>query len=154
MNLNSKSNLQTSLKALLIGLALTAGLSAEPLNKSFFGNKAIHGYDAVSYFKGKPVPGSADISMEYRGAVWFFATRENLAEFRARPAAFAPQYGGYCAYAVANGYLADVDPLSWRIVSGKLYLNYDSDIQKKWEATRAEMIRNADSNFADMSKSK
>lgn len=131
----------------LLWLSFSTAL-AEPLNKSFFGNKAIHGYDAVSYFKGKPVPGKADISLEMRGAVWLFSTRENLAEFKAKPDAFMPQYGGYCAYAMAKGYLADIDPLSWRIVSGKLYLNYDSDIQKEWEQNRSEMIRNGDMNFA------
>lgn len=131
-------------------LIFSASISAEPLNKSFFGNKAIHGYDAVSYFKGRPSPGKPEFALERGGAVWLFASRENLAEFRARPEVFLPQYGGYCAYAMARGYLADVDPLSWRIVGGKLYLNYDADIQKEWEQTRSEMIRNGDLNFAKL----
>ncbi|MBL8021769.1 MAG: YHS domain protein [Leptospirales bacterium] len=128
----------------------SAGLAAQPLNKSFFGNKAVHGYDPVSYFKGRPTPGNKDISLEWKGAVWLFSTRENLAEFRAKPEAFMPQYGGYCAFAMAKGYLADIDPLSWRIVNGKLYLNYDADIQKEWEEDRSAMIQSGDANFSKL----
>jgi YHS domain-containing protein len=95
---------------------------------------AVGGYDTVSYFRGKgvPVKGSAKFKLTWKGAVWHFATAENAAAFKANPAGFAPQYGGHCAWAIAQGYLAPGDPTAYDIVGGKLYLNYDQGIRAKW----------------------
>ena len=95
---------------------------------------AVSGYDPVAYFTdGKPVEGSRDYSFAWNGATWRFASPANLDQFKADPAKYALQFGGYCAWAVSQGYTASADLQAWRIVDGKLYLNYNLDVQKTWE---------------------
>ena len=106
------------------------------------------GYDVVAYFKaGRPLAGIGQFSSEYKGATWRFSSKENLDAFKASPASFAPQYGGYCAWAVAQNYTASGDPLVWKIVGGKLYLNYDLSVQAKWEKDIPGFISKADRNW-------
>lgn len=113
-----------------------------------FSSLAVGGYDAVAYFKaGRPVAGNDQFSMQYKGATWRFASPENLAAFQANPVAYAPQYGGYCAWAVSQGYTASGDPRFWKIVNGKLYLNYDGSVQAKWEKDIPGFIVKADRNW-------
>lgn len=113
-----------------------------------FSSLAVGGYDAVAYFKaGRPTPGNAQFSTEFKGATWRFASKENLDAFRANPAAYAPQYGGYCAWAVSQGYTASGDPQFWKIVNGKLYLNYDGSVQAKWEKDIPGFIAKAEKNW-------
>ncbi|MEQ1865713.1 MAG: YHS domain-containing (seleno)protein [Micropepsaceae bacterium] len=113
-----------------------------------FSSLAVGGYDAVAYFKaGKPVEGAAAFATDYKGATWRFVSKENLDAFKANPGAYAPQYGGYCAWAVSQGYTASGDPQVWKIVSGKLYLNYDRDVQTKWEKDISGHIAKADKNW-------
>jgi YHS domain-containing protein len=113
-----------------------------------FSSLAVGGYDTVAYFKaGKPVKGAAQFETQYRGATWRFASKENLDAFRANPLAFAPQYGGYCAWAVAQGYTASGDPLIWKIVGGRLFLNYDQSVQVMWEKDIPGNIAKADRNW-------
>lgn len=108
---------------LFIGAAARAG----DINTGYFGNVAIKGYDPVAYFTmHRPQKGSEDISMEWLAAKWYFANDEHRKLFAANPVKFAPQYGGYCADGVAYGdTTANIDPAAWRIIDGKLYLNYD-----------------------------
>ena len=80
-------------------------------------------------------------------ATFRFSSAANLAKFKASPAAYAPQYGGYCAWAVANGYTAKGDPKQWRIVNGKLYLNYNAEIQSRWVKDIPGFIRKGDANW-------
>jgi YHS domain-containing protein len=88
----------------------------------------------VAYFaKGEPVKGSKEFSTEYLGATFQFASVANRDAFLADPAAYAPQYGGYCAWAMADGKYAKGDAKYWKIVDGKLYLNYNDDIQARWQ---------------------
>ncbi|HEV7228142.1 YHS domain-containing (seleno)protein [Brevundimonas sp.] len=95
---------------------------------------AIGGYDPVAYFdEGRPVVGSAAHQLEWNGATWRFASAAHLAVFRADPAAYAPQFGGYCAWAASQGYIAPGDPQVWRIVDGRLYLNFNARAQALWE---------------------
>jgi hypothetical protein len=109
---------------------------------------AVGGHDPVAYFReGKPVPGSPAIIAEHDGVVWRFASAENRAAFLAAPAAFAPQYGGHCAWAAAEGYLAKGDPNQWRIVDGRLYLNYDASILRRWSRDIPRFIQQGDSNW-------
>lgn len=109
---------------------------------------AIRGYDPVAYFtQGRPVEGSGDYQTDWNGARWSFASAEHKALFDADPEAYAPQYGGYCSWAVAQGYTASVDPEAWRIVDGKLYLNYSADIQQRWESDIEGFISSANSNW-------
>lgn len=109
---------------------------------------AVGGYDVVSYFSGTPVPGTDAYATEHKGAMWKFASQENLDTFKADPAKYEPQYGGYCAWAVgAKNALYKGDPNVWRVVDGKLYLNFDNGVQKKWEKDVPGFIQKADANW-------
>jgi len=112
-----------------------AALAASPeIFTSNGSGLAMGGYDAVAYFKdGKPVPGSKDITTSWKGATWRFVSAENRDAFAAKPESYAPQFGGYCAFAVAHGSTAPGDPKVWKIVDGKLYLNLSPGVQKQWE---------------------
>ncbi len=109
---------------------------------------AIRGYDAVAYFtENKPVKGSDRHSLDWNGATWYFASADNRSRFKADPGKYAPQYGGYCAWAVANGYTASTDPAAWRIVNGKLYLNYSVGVREKWSQDIPGNIARGDKNW-------
>ncbi len=111
-------------------------------------NLALGGYDPVAYFaEGRPQKGEARFSHVWKGAEFRFASAERLARFKANPAAYAPQFGGYCAWAVSQGYTAKGDPRFWKIVGGKLYLNYDAQVQKRWEADIPGHIARAERNW-------
>lgn len=138
----------------LAGFGLnTAAQAASPINTTTFGNLAVDGYDAVAYQTDhKAVQGQSDFRYQWHGAKWQFASAEHLQTFKANPERYAPQYGGYCAYAVADNRLADIDPEAFTVLDGKLYLNYSKDIQKKWNADRANDIEKADHNWPGLSK--
>jgi YHS domain-containing protein len=129
-------------------IPLTMGIAAtDPVNKNLFGT-AIKGYDPVAYFKeGKPVKGNDEYRYDWMGAKWYFASAANRDEFAQSPEKYAPQYGGYCAWAVGHGYTANIDPNAWKIVEGKLYLNYSKDVQKMWEQDVPGWIQKADQNW-------
>lgn len=139
--------------ALLAALAF-AGLFAGPilaappvdLDKNGF---ALRGWDVVSYFDGKPLVGKAEFVHEWNGAKWRFASAAHRDAFVAHPEKYAPQYGGHCAYGLAKGKLVPSDPEAWKIVGGKLYLNYDRDIQKTWEKKEAQYIVEANAEWQD-----
>ena len=115
--------------------------------------KAIRGYDAVAYhLQNKPVEGKDAYTHQWNGATWYFASQANLNSFKADPEKYAPQYGGYCAYAVAKGSTAKTEPDAWKIVDGKLYLNYDKGIQRKWEKDISGYIEKADANWPKVLK--
>jgi YHS domain-containing protein len=141
------------LTSLLFGLALAlAGpqtASAEGVvNASSWTGTAIEGYDPVAYFEeGRPVEGDSDYAHEWMDATWYFASAENRDKFAADPAKYAPQYGGYCAWAVSQGYTATIDPQAWAIVDDKLYLNYSLDVQKQWQQDVPGNITKADANW-------
>ena len=106
------------------------------------------GYDVVAYFAdGRPVKGTANDSYQWQGATWRFASPEHRAAFMREPAEYAPQYGGYCAYAVAQGNIVDIDPKQWKIVDGKLYLNANFLSQTLWVTDPAGHIKNGDANW-------
>lgn len=112
------------------------------------GGVAIGGTDPVAYFtQGAPVAGTAQHRVEWNGAVWQFASAENKAAFAANPTAYAPQYGGYCAYAVSRGYTASTVPVAWKITDGKLYLNYSRSVAALWRTQMRANIRKADANW-------
>jgi hypothetical protein len=134
-------------------------LAAPPINTlkgGFFGghtDTAILGYDTVAYFtEGKPVKGQDAYVHTWMGAKWKFTSQRHLDLFKAEPMKYAPQYGGYCAYGVSQGNLVSIEPDKFRILDGKLYLNYDADIQTKWLKDPAGFIRQADARFADLLK--
>lgn len=120
----------------------------DPINTGRFSNLAIGGYDAVSYFTdGTPTKGNKEFTLEYQGAEWRFSSAKNLDAFTADPSAFAPQYGGYCAWAVSQDYTAPGDPKFWKIVDNKLYLNYNKKVQDDWEKDIPGFIKLADENW-------
>lgn len=107
---------------------------------------AVSGYDAVSYFQGdgKPVMGDARYSVTYDGAEWLFANQANADAFKADPAAYAPQYGGHCAWAMSRGSLAPGDAKLYKVVDGKLYLNFNQGVQQTWLKDVPGFIAKAD----------
>jgi YHS domain-containing protein len=112
------------------------------------GSIAIKGYDPVAYFTDmKPVKGSPEFEFSWKGAVWRFSNAAHLEAFRANPEKYAPRYGGYCAYAVSQNKLADIDPDAWTIYEGRLYLNLNNDVQRLWEEDKPGYIRKADQNW-------
>tara|TARA_R110000868_G_scaffold4155_58_gene25757 strand:+ start:2886 stop:3401 length:516 start_codon:yes stop_codon:yes gene_type:complete len=112
------------------------------------GSAAIRGYDVVAYFtQAKPVAGKADFSHSWNNAEWRFASAENRDLFAANPEKYAPQYGGWCAWAVSQGYTAPIDPEAWRIVDGKLYLNYSKSVQQRWARDVPGNISKSDRNW-------
>ncbi|MBI1213278.1 MAG: YHS domain-containing protein [Alphaproteobacteria bacterium] len=132
-----------------IVFSISAAFARSPdIYTGTFSSLAVGGYDTVAYFKqNKPVQGKAEFSTEWKGATWRFASKENLDAFRANPTAYAPQFGGYCAWAVAHNYTASGDPLVWRIVDGRLYLNYDRDVQAQWEKDIPRYIADGNRNW-------
>ena len=98
-----------------------------------FGSAAVRGYDVVAYFtQAKPVEGKRSFTHNWNDAEWRFASAANRDLFATNPEKYAPQYGGWCAWAVSQGYTASIDPEAWRIVDGKLYLNYSKSVQRQW----------------------
>ncbi len=109
---------------------------------------AIKGYDPVAYFTDKgAVQGNPQYTATYNNAIYHFASSANRDQFKANPQAYAPQYGGYCAFGVAMGKKFDTDPHAWKIEDGKLYLNLDKTVQKRWLEDTAGFIQDANSNW-------
>ena len=134
-------------------LASPSRAASNEINVGHSNKLAVGGYDVVTYWKGgKPQEGSKEFSAEYKGATWVFISEEHRALFLADPAKYAPQYGGYCAYAASRNYVADVDPLAWRIWKDKLYLNYSPGIRRKWAGEIDENIRKGDGNWPQLIK--
>jgi len=114
---------------------------------------ALKGYDAVAYvIDGKAIRGRADLRYEWNGATWLFATATNRDRFVKEPEAYAPQFGGYCAWAVSRNYTADIDPEAFEIVGGKLYLNYSKLVQLRWRVNRDENIRQGEQNWPQLTQ--
>ena len=136
--------------AIFVGLGTVAGIgvaqATDELNIK--DGYMAHGYDVVAYFTdGKAVLGDDQYTTEYDGAKYRFASAGNRDKFKADPDKYAPQYGGYCAFGTAMGRKFDGDPTAWYIVDGKLYLNLNKDIQKKWLENPAGFIRGANHNW-------
>lgn len=115
---------------LLIGLLFSLpALAVDEINTTLLGNVAIKGYDPVAYFtESRPIKGNADFEYSWKDANWRFSNAENLALFKENPEKYAPQYGGYCAYAVAKNTTANIDPTQFTIVDDKLYLNFNKSV--------------------------
>ena len=121
--------------------------------KQFNLNKgiALSGYDPVSYYNGKPMKGRSDLSYAYKDVVYYFAVRQNLEKFKQNPAGYEPQYGGWCAYAMGNtGEKVEVDPETYKIIGGKLYLFYNkyfNNTLKSWNKNESYLKQRADANW-------
>jgi YHS domain-containing protein len=135
---------------LLLIAVLFASVAAFSQRAEIFSDsgKAIKGYDAVAFFTGnKPVKGVDSLSYQYKGATWFFTSRNNLQLFMANPTAYMPQYGGYCAYGTADGHKAPTEIDTYTIVNNKLYFNYNKDVKAAWMKNQTALIRKADANW-------
>jgi hypothetical protein len=130
----------------LVGLLATRVPAEGPIHTR--DGLALSGYDAVAYFtQSKAVKGDPRFEHEWSGARWRFASEAHRDAFAQSPEKYAPRYGGYCAYAVARNYTAPTDPEAWKVVDGKLYLNYDKSVRSLWEKELPEAIGRADRNW-------
>lgn len=142
-----------SRRGFLAAALATTAVPAFAMDPPVFARRglAIRGYDPVAYFLEEgPVKGDRDFETDWNGATWRFASAENLELFVDDPDTYAPQYGGYCAWAVANGYTASTDPDAWSIHDGKLYLNYSLGVRDTWSKDIPGNIASADSNWPDV----
>ncbi|HKX82747.1 MAG TPA: YHS domain-containing (seleno)protein [Pyrinomonadaceae bacterium] len=145
--------------AVLIGIAIAlAGCGktggVEVVNKAADG-LALRGFDTVAYFAvDKAVKGDPKYEYAWNGAKWLFSSAENLEKFKLDPDAYAPQYGGYCSYAVSHGYTADGDPEAWKLVDGKLYLNYNEKAKSAWEREQERNIEQGKKNWVEFKSKK
>ena len=137
-----------TLSAVAVSTSAPAAAKSAPEISVAADGLAAGGYDVTAYFvRAKAVRGSAAHALQYHGATWRFTSAENLARFKADPAAFEPQFGGYCAWATSQGYIAPGDPNQWKIVDGKLYLNFNARAKELWEADQADAIRRGHANW-------
>ncbi len=141
------------LASLMLALGLLLAVPApawakSEINSSLIGSVAIEGTDPVAYFtEGKAVKGSSGFTHRWKGAAWRFKNAANRDAFAASPEKYAPKFGGYCAWAVSQGYTADIDPEAWKIYRGELYLNYSKGVQAQWVEDIPGNIAKAESHW-------
>ncbi len=132
----------------VMGTVTPAEAKKADIYQGYFWKAALNGYDTVAYHTvGKPVEGSSKFQTDWKGAKWFFASKENLDKFKSMPDKYAPQYGGYCAYGVSQGAAVKGDPLLWKVVDGKLYVNINKDVVKIWNKDIPGYIQQANSKW-------
>ncbi len=138
---------------LLFVFASASAYALAPIYTGYFSSKAVAGYDVVAYFtKKKPVKGSSKYQFKYKGADWYFSSKDNLNKFKTNPKHYAPQYGGYCAYAMSLNKIAPGNPPFWTVYKDKLYLNFDKTALKKWKASKDGSIKKANVYWAKKKK--
>ncbi len=138
---------------LLCAAPLTAQAASPEIFTGLVQGVAVGGYDPVAYFtEHRPVLGRTDITYAWKGATWRFAGAQNRDAFKAAPEKYAPQCGGYYAYAVAQGATAKGDPKVWSVVDGKLYLNLSASVRKTWEKDIPSYSKSADKNWPEVLK--
>ena len=140
--------------------ATTAIFAGTMLATAFAGNfdinktntgLAIRGYDPVAYFTvQKPTPGDFGITAVHDGAIYRFASEENKKAFVANPDKYLPQYGGFCAFGLANGVKVDADPELWTVADGKLYLNLAPKVQSLFSKDVADYIKSANTKWTNL----
>lgn len=143
------SSLVSNAFGLIASLFKPKNLTAETdfLNKTDDGF-ALKGYDAVAYFtENSPRRGKPEFYYEWNGARWLFANAVNRDKFIAEPEQHMPQFGGYCAYAIARNNVVDIDPTVWKIVDGRLYLNYNKSVAAEWEQDLSGSIERGERNW-------
>lgn len=149
-----------ALAILLVAAASSAPLASFAVKQTggeyntMYAGLGAKGYDVVNYFtEGKAVQGSANHESVYGGVTWRFVSKAHRDMFAANPEKYAPQYGGFCSWGAANGKLFDVDPANgWTIVDGKLYLNFNADLNKTFTQEAAKFIPKADKNWPSLNR--
>lgn len=142
------------MKHLLIGFLFVIGITQSFAQNTFFNNNgiAIRGYDPVAYFTdSKPVEGSNEFKYKWQGVEWHFKNKANLDVFKASPEKYAPQFGGFCAYGMSEGYKAPTEADAFTVVNDKLYLNYNKKVKDEWLKEKDLRIRKAESNWVTIS---
>lgn len=144
-----RSSLQWLAATILVAAPVGVVWARErPIYLGRFSSVAVGGYDPVAYFtEGKPVKGEKKFEITHEGVKWHFVSAAHRDKFVADPQRYAPQYGGYCAWLVAEGNTAAGDPQFWKIVDGKLYLNNNAQVQATWQTDIPGFIRKADKNW-------
>ncbi len=136
-------------------VATTAFSSTAVFARKVFSSRgvAIRGFDTVAYFTAsKPVKGKPSLKTKWNGSTWQFSSQANLDKFKANPAKYAPAYGGYCAWAMSQGRVASTIPQAWDIKGGRLYLNYDLSIRRKWRTNIPKHIKLANARWPRVRK--
>ena len=137
--------------ALVFSFAEASLAKEDQISTGLFNSRAVSGYDTVAYFtESKAIKGSKKYKAEYQGAEWRFSSQENLDLFLSEPEKYAPQYGGYCAFGLAMGHAVSSDPEAWKVVDGKLYMNYSKKVKVRWEESIPEFIDDANGNYAEV----
>jgi len=140
--------LKSAVAASSILIFSSPSFAADEIYTGIVPGVAIGGYDSVAYFtKGEATKGDKTITTSYKGAEWRFMSQENLEMFLADPTKYAPQYGGYCAYAASKGALAKGDPEAWTVYEDKLYLNFSKSVRALWKTDIPGNVALADKKF-------
>lgn len=118
------------------------------INKPLFSDEAINGYDPVAYFtENKAVEGNKEYTFQWQDATWYFSSEANKNAFSQNPEKYAPQYGGYCSFAVSKGFTANTDPNAFTIYDGKLYLFDSEGVKNDWLSNPSENLKQCDTNW-------
>ena len=129
-------------------LSVSNAFAIDAIYTPWYDNVAVKGFDTVAYFtEAAAVEGKKAHTLEWNGATWRFSTAANKALFEDDPEKYAPQYGGYCAWAVSQNKTAGIEPEQFSIVDGKLYLNYNGAVKDKWLADTSDNIVTGDKNW-------
>jgi len=127
--------------------------TSRKINKTLLGDLALKGYDPVAYFTdGRAVEGRTEFVLEYADATWRFVSAVHRDLFAADPERYAPQYGGYCAWGISQAKRFDGDAEVWKVVGGKLYVNYNKEIEAAWGQDISGFIGKADANWPAMKR--
>ena len=156
-------NMMIILTTLLVGFSIQNKVAAQDMNalrKKHFNTEksiAIQGYDPVCYFsESKAKKGSSSFAFNYGNVVYYFLSQTNLDLFKLNPAKYEPQFGGWCAYAMGNtGEKVEIDPKTFKIINGKLYLFYNSlfnNTLKTWNTKEAILLPKSVTNWKNIFK--
>jgi len=148
--MNIQSTVRRFAASALLLLAASAALAGDYFEADGY---ALRGYDPVAYFEAKaPTRGDAAHRVVYRGSTFLFASEQNRRKFAADPEHYAPQFGGFCALGTANGYKVSTEPDAFKVVDGKLYLNYNRKVFDIWTKDEPGYIARANRNWPEVSK--
>lgn len=146
------------IRTLALSMTVVTGVLLQSMTPGWAGQEAntvggvgLHGFDPVAYFVSKSArKGDPGITSTHNGVTYEFASAQNKALFDGAPDKYAPQYGGFCAYAVSKGYKADIDPHAFSVVDGKLYVNYSHEVGREFNKKPRSYVKSADANWPDV----
>jgi len=126
------------------------GWGHKQVNTPMFSDEAINGYDPVAYFTtNKAVKGDEAFTHSWNGGTWYLSSRENLDLFKSNPEKYAPQFGGYCAFATSKGFTANTDPEAFQIIGDKVYLFADEEMLENWMEGGEESKEKSEQNWGE-----